>query len=98
MRCARRYPNGRAMMTSGVQALHVLDQHDLMVKVRDFDDFNADNDPHGEHDFGAIMTKGGRKVFWKIDYYDTTLTYASPDPTDPAVTERVLTIMLATEY
>jgi hypothetical protein len=27
-----------------------------------------DNDPHGEHDFGAFEHEGQR-IFWKIDYY-----------------------------
>ena len=39
-----------------------------------------------------------RTIFFKIDYYDRTLTHHSPDPADPAVTERVITIMLADEY
>ena len=40
----------------------------------------------------------GETIFFKIDYYDRTLTCHSPDPADPAVTERVITIMLADEY
>ena len=50
-----------------------------------------------EHDFGKV-TYDGIECFWKIDYYDTTLTHLSPDPSDPVVTERVLTIMLTSEY
>jgi Protein of unknown function (DUF3768) len=37
-------------------------------------------------------------VIFKIDYYDRSLNFHSPDPADPAVTERVITLMLAAEY
>ena len=50
--------------------------------------FTDDNDPHGEHDFGAI-DEGGVRCFWKIEYYDRATEMGSPDPTDPAVTTRV---------
>jgi hypothetical protein len=65
--------------------------------VETFSAFTHDNDPYGEHDFGAIEHDGTR-VFWKIDYYDTDYQYGSSDPSDPAQTRRVLTIMLADEY
>ena len=65
--------------------------------VRQFSTFTGDNDPHGEHDFGSFQLDGA-ELFWKIDYYDRDLKYGSPDPADPAVTRRVLTILLAEEY
>ena len=52
---------------------------------------------NGEHDFGSFVLDAV-KLFWKIDYYDRKLEYGSPDPADPAVTRRVLTILLAEEY
>ena len=68
-----------------------------LLAVRGFDDFDTSNDPYGEHDFGVLEYEG-EKLFWKIDYYDQNLEYGSEDPTDPAKTCRVLTIMLASEY
>jgi len=59
--------------------------------IRNYDDFCHANDPYEEHDFGSFEADG-HKIFFKIDYYD------SPDPSDPAVTNRVITIMLAEEY
>lgn len=69
----------------------------VIRRVATFSDFTPNNDPHGEHDFGAFEL-GGRRFFFKLDYYDPTMTYGSDDPTDPAKTTRVLTIMLAEEY
>lgn len=68
-----------------------------MAAVVSYDDFTADNDPYGEHDFGAFDLDGQR-LFWKIDYYDADFKFGSPDPSDPGVTHRVLTILLASEY
>lgn len=64
---------------------------------RAFEGFDAANDPHGEHDFG-MLTAGEVRLFWKIDVYDRTLAHASPNSADPAVTARVLIIMLAEEW
>ena len=88
---------GRIMMTQGIQALCQQGVMEIMAKVRAFDIFTKDNDPYGEHDFGKIV-HGKETVFWKIDYYDRAMEFASPDPSDPAVTTRVMTVMLAMEY
>jgi hypothetical protein len=88
---------GRVMMTAGIDALDGDVKAMIIRKVATFSDFNADNDPHGEHDFGAIEV-AGLKVFWKIDAYDLTMTYGSEDPANPDVTTRVMTIMLGDEY
>jgi len=84
-------------MTSGIQALGHEMIKTIIHKVQTFKDFTQDNDPHGEHDFGAIEHEG-QKVFWKLDYYDDTMTYGSEDASDTEQTTRVLTVMLAEEY
>ena len=68
-----------------------------LLAVRGFDDFDTSNDPYGEHDFGVIQM-ADQTIFWKFDYYDLDLTMRSLDPSEPAITTRVLTIMLADEY
>lgn len=88
---------GRVMMTAGIRGLDSATQSKIVEGVQTFQTFTPDNDPHGEHDFGSL-TVDGHKVFWKIDYYDKAMEYGSEDPTDPAKTTRVLTIMLAEEY
>lgn len=88
---------GRWMITSGVQGLGRELVQGIIEAVRQFDDFDAGNDPHGEHDFGCIH-HAGKTVFWKLDLYDKALEYSSPDPTNPDVTARVITVMLADEY
>ncbi|MDP2130751.1 MAG: DUF3768 domain-containing protein [Cypionkella sp.] len=96
--------------TEGIRALPEADQSRLRELVETFDAFTPDNDPYGERDFGAIYRGADGvwsalrpvdvavTVFWKIDAYDRALRFGSEDPADPAVTRRVLTIMLASEY
>jgi Protein of unknown function (DUF3768) len=88
---------GRLVQTCGISALPLADQSAIREKVENFDAFTTDNDPWKERDFGAF-DHNGNKIFWKIDYYDTTLSKGSEDPSDPKQTIRVLTIMLASEY
>jgi Protein of unknown function (DUF3768) len=91
------FSGGRVLLTSGVNALSDADKAALLDKVRTFDDFNRDNDPHGEHDFVDIE-HDGEKYFAKLDYYAADMEGGSEDPSDPSKTVRVLTIMRADEY
>ena len=88
---------GRMMLTAGVDALPSDVRAMAIRNVATFDAFDAGNDPHGEHDFGAFELAGD-KFFWKLDYYDRKLQFGSDDPADPTKTTRVLTLMLAAEY
>ena len=91
------FAGGIAVMTPGIAALGAEAVARIVKTIAVFDDFCHANDPHEEHDFGAFDADG-HQVFFKIDYYDESLTYHSPDPADPSVTKRVITIMLAEEY
>ena len=91
------FVGGTVVITAGVEALPSNQRRSILAKVRAFDAFTEDNDPHEEHDFG-VVEHGGVRCFWKIDYYDREMEMLSPDPADPSVTTRVLTIMLAYEY
>jgi hypothetical protein len=93
----RNLPNCHAVMTVGIAALGPEAIARIVKTIAVYDDFCHANDPYEEHDFGALEVDG-QVIFFKIDYFDKALTYHSPDPSDPAVTERVITIMLAEEY
>ena len=88
---------GRVVVTSGVAALGHRTQVEALRAVQAFNAFTPDNDPYGEHDCGFLKA-AGREFFWKIDAYDPSLTRHSDDAADPAVTVRVLTVMLTEEY
>lgn len=89
---------GKLYMTAGVNAHGSEFVARAIAAVIAFNAFTADNDPHREHDFGSFDLDG-EKLFWKIDYYSTNdPDLGSEDPSDPAKTERALTIMLSEEY
>ena len=88
---------GRLLQTDGICALPAAAQSAIRQKVETFNDFTADNDPHGERDFRAFEHNGAR-IFWKIDYYALDMEHCSENPADTTQTVRVLTIMLASEY
>jgi Protein of unknown function (DUF3768) len=88
---------GVAVMTPGIAALGEEAVERIVKTIAVFDDFCHANDPHEEHDFGSFEAEG-HTIFFKIDYYERNLKYHSPDPSDPILTVRVITIMLAEEY
>ena len=88
---------GRAVITTGIAALGPEAVARILQTIEVFDDFCHANDPHQEHDFESFEAEGER-IFFKIDYFDRTMTVHSPNPADTTVTERVITIMLAAEY
>ena len=88
---------GMAVMTPGVAALGREAVERIVRTIAVFDDFCHANDPHHEHDFGSFDADE-HTIFFKIDYFDKEMSMHSPDPSDPSVTERVITIMLAEEY
>jgi len=86
---------GKVVLTKGITQIPNIT--DLLEQVRRYDAFTPDNDPHGEHDFGALEFEG-HTIFWKIDYHNLLYEAASPDPANPCVTYRALTVMLGEEY
>ena len=91
------FSTGVAVLTTGIAALGPEAVERIVRTIAVFDDFCHANDPHEEHDFGSFQAEG-ETIFFKIDYYDNDLSCLSPDPTDPTVTKRVITVMLASEY
>ncbi len=88
---------GMWLTTPGIAGLEPDTVRSILKAVQTFTDFTPDNDPWGEHDC-AVQEVGDTKIIWKIDYYDQSRTFHSPDPANPKVTVRVLTVMLASEY
>jgi hypothetical protein len=96
-RFRRTFSGGEVVLTAGVRALAASGSLIPLFKAVQTHVPEAGNDPHGERDFGSLPF-AGTTIFWKIDYYDLDRRYRSPDPADPSVTCRVLTIMRADEY
>lgn len=91
----KRFVGDQVIITSGIARLPNVVA--LLSQVRTYDSFRPEDDPYGEHDFGSLVFADER-IFWKIDYYNLDLTAGAEDPSDPGITKRVLTVMLAQEY
>src|ERR1700730_18332998 len=77
---------GLAVITPGVAALGAAAVERIVKTIATFDHVCHANDPHEEHDFRSFPAEG-ETLFFKIDYYDRSLSGHSPDATDPTVTE-----------
>jgi hypothetical protein len=88
---------GKTYLTPGIIAKGADFIAKATAAVRAFSGFTDDNDPWQEHDC-ATLDVDGEVVMFKVDYYDENMEYGSPDPADPRLTRRVLTIMLASDY
>lgn len=93
----RSFVGGTIVLTQGVNGLGDCDKRTLLAKVQAFEEFNSDNDPHGEHDFVSIE-HDGITYFGKVDYYAADMQHGSQDPADSNQTVCVLTVMRADEY
>ena len=74
----RNLSEATAVMTCGVAALGPEAVARIVQTIEVYDDFCHAKDPHKEHDFGSFEADG-HTIFFKIEYYDTSLTYLSPD-------------------
>ena len=88
---------GRVMLTAGINAKSQDDIARILSKVRHFNNSTEANDPYNEHDFVSFDYKA-ETIYFKIDYYDKNYQYLSEDPANPNLTNRVMTVMLASEY
>lgn len=91
------WEDGWVFISAGVAAQAVPVKDAIVHAVRHFDAFNPDNDPHGEHDYGALTVQHLR-IVWEITYHQRDLSNSDSDPANTETINRVLAIMLAEEY
>ena len=91
------FTGGTVLLTRGIRSKSPLELCEILEKVKNFNEFNKSNDPYGEHDYGRF-THNGENIMFKIDYYNKTYDRMSDDPSNPDITNRVMTIMCADEY
>lgn len=53
--------DGTLVVTSGLTGNGIDFVREAVAAVRSFDAFTPDNDPYGEHDFGAVEVNGQKK-------------------------------------
>ena len=91
------FMGGQIVMTAGFVDLPASIKARAIAAIRSYDAFEEGNDPYSYHDFGSVEIEG-QTVWFKVDAYDRSLQYGSPDAADPKVTVRVMTLLLPSEY
>ena len=87
---------GRLVLTSGTRALPNAQLKSVARAIINQSEFDAGNDPYGEHDFGVVALPNLPKCYWKIDYYsNASMQFGTEDLINAY---RVLVVMLADEY
>ena len=88
---------GRVLVTRSVQARGDAFVRAALEAVAGDETFTPENDPYGDHGFGAVIVEATR-VWWRIDLFDLDFRFDSEQPDDPDATTRVLTIMLPEDH
>jgi hypothetical protein len=89
---------GSAYVTAGIAALGKEDVDTIIRTIAVYQEFcDANSSYVGERSFGMIEAMG-RTILFKVEYFDSRRRFVSSDPEDPDHTEKVLTIMLASEF
>ncbi len=91
-------PLGKLYATSGIAAHGTDFQIRAIEAVVAFSAFTDDIDPSQTHDMMRVVVDN--IIVWaKIDFYDKAdPDLGAEDPSDPSTTERVMTILLPSEY
>lgn len=90
--CRQSFTGCLIVVTAAFSALDIKTKSQVLIKVREFKDFNPDNDPYGEHEL-VFVEHEGQRYFGRMDYYgDAKHETGAEDSSDIDNTWRVLTI------
>ena len=90
-------PGKRTVVTRAVNHMGADFMKRALAAIAAFHTFTSGNNVHLERDYGTFELDN-YKLMFKIDYLDVDGLLASEDPSDPAQTMRVMTIMFGSEY
>lgn len=92
-RLRQRHEGGRVVLSDGVRALPVGTVARILIAIRDA---GPPADHSDEHDAGRVLVDG-HEVLWVIDAFGLDWISHSPDPSEPSLTCRRLSVLLVEE-